>query len=241
MIKNYTSSDLLLRWKTRHHSQPYNTPFRRTPSTQGGARLSHGKNQWWHWQSRQRDSCSWQRDSCSRMRDSYSHEWDSCSGEKVVRFLPKVVQLFRKWYGFPKSGTTFSCISCSRQREQLSQRRDKLIQRWDELTCAHARTPALRAEVFKKNAFTFHNPYVERDCGNLTFHIGFTTPSHLYIGTSMTVPCSTTAVSWTRYGVKCLWKQCETPGGPFHPQSTRKPLIYKHFQKCVKGESNIFD
>ena len=175
MIKNYTSSDLLLRWKTRHHSQPYNTPFRRTSTTtRGGARLYYG--------------CSWQRDSCSRMRDSYSHERDSCSGEKVVRFLSKVVQLFRKWYGFPKSGTTFSCISCSRQREQLSQRRDKLIQRWDELTCAHARTPAPRARSFQKNAFTFHNPYVERDCGNLTFHIAFTTPSHLYIGTSMAVP-----------------------------------------------------
>ena len=162
--------------------------FRRTPPTRGGARLYYG--------------CSWQRDSYSRVRDSYSHEWDSCSGGKVVRFLSKVVQLFGKWYGFSESGTTFSCISCSRQREQLSQRRDKLIQRWDkliqrwdELSCAHARTPAPRAEVFKKNAFTFHNPYVERDCGNLTFHIAFTTPSHLYIGTSMAVPCSTTAVS----------------------------------------------
>ena len=155
--------------------------FRRTPPTRGGARLYYG--------------CSRQRDSYSRMRDSYSHEWDSCSGEKVVRFLPKVVQLFRKWYGFSESGTTFSCISCSRQREQLSQRRDKLIQRWDELiqrwdelTCAHARTPAPRARSFQKNAFTFHNPYAERDCGNLTFHIAFTTPSHLYIGTSMAVP-----------------------------------------------------
>jgi len=155
--------------------------FRRTPPTRGGARLYY--------------SCSRQRDSCSRMRDSYSHERDSCSGGKVVRFLPKVVQLFRKWYGFSESGTTFSCISCSRQREQLSRSWDKLIQRWDKLiqrrvglSRARARTPAPRARSFQKNAFTFHNPYAERDCGNLTFHIAFTTPSHLYIGTSMAVP-----------------------------------------------------
>ena len=153
----------------------------RAPPIRGGARLYYG--------------CSWQRDSCSRVRDSYSHERDSCSGGKVVRFLSKVVQLFRKWYGFSESGTTFSCISCSRAREQLSRCWDRLIQRRVGLSRARARLPAPRARDFQKNAFTFHNPYVERDCGNLTFHIGFTTPSHLYIGTSMTVPCSTTAVS----------------------------------------------
>ncbi len=77
-----------------------------------------------------------------------------------------MVGLLQKWYGFSESGTTFSCISCSRAREQLSRCWDKLIQRWDELirrwdrliqrrgAPSRARALACAArEKFSKNCF----------------------------------------------------------------------------------------
>ena len=53
------------------------------------------------------------------LRISLSQSRDSCSRQKVVR-------LFKKWYDFSESPTTFPHISCSRRKERPSRARESL-------------------------------------------------------------------------------------------------------------------
>ena len=142
-----------------------------------------------------------------------------------------MVGVFQKWYDFSESGTTFSCISCSRAQEQLSRCWDKLIQRWDELIrkwdrliqrCegAISRPCALACvarEEFSEKCFHFH--------------------SRLSTGLSRPFPCF-----WRFTNVSpILWKQCETSATLRACQERPRTFIYRDFLDWLWRWKHFFD
>jgi len=99
-----------------------------------------------------------------QLRLSLSQLGVNCSGKKVVRLFSISAVAAEKWYDFLKSGTTFSRISCSRRRLQLSRcwiqlsrRQISCCRRRDGPPRAHVRPCAARRNWFSKNNLHLHH------------------------------------------------------------------------------------